>query len=192
MEHEIGASHLPGSELLISWLSTANDWVDPNGLEQSQEAATDTQLPPFTATPPTSQSPQHTSPRLASSRARKRRRIYTGNKMDRDSETASNASASSSRTTTTSPFSLRHRQILNPTPPSTRHRSPSPTRKALSQLRYANPPLKLCQPDVRVVEPAMVRELTSTLVEAMSLGVIPIGLKVQTLDSRFFRFATPS
>jgi hypothetical protein len=33
----------------------------------------------------------------------------------------------------------------------------------------------------------MVRELTSTLVEAMSLGVIPIGLKVQILDSSVLR-----
>jgi hypothetical protein len=182
MEHEIGASPLPASDLLISWLSTANDWIDPNGFEQSQGAPADAQQPTLTVTPPTSQSPQHQDPHLSSFRSRKRRRVYISNEMDRNSETASDASASSSRTTATSPFSLRHRHILNPTPPSTRQRSPSPTRRVLSQLRYANPPLKLCQPDVRVVEPAMVRDLTNTLVEAMSMGVIPIGLKVQILD----------
>jgi hypothetical protein len=182
MDHEIGASPLPASDLLISWLSTANDWIDPNGFEQPQGAPADAQKPTLTATPPTSQSPQHQDPHLSSFRSRKRRRVYISNEMDRNSETASNASASSPRTTATSPFSLRHRQILNPTPPSTRQRSPSPTRRVLTQLRYANPPLKLCQPDVRVVEPAMVRDLTSTLVEAMSMGVIPIGLKVQILD----------
>ncbi|KAH9203980.1 hypothetical protein DL95DRAFT_471897 [Leptodontidium sp. 2 PMI_412] len=112
--------------------------------------------------------------------------------MDRDSETASNTSASSSRTTTTSSISLRNRPILNPTPPSTRHRSPSPTRKVLSQLRYATPSLRVCQPDVRVVEPSMVRELIGMLVKELTGGVIPMDLKPRLQRVEPNQFSLPS
>ena len=182
MEHRNEASSLPDPELLISWLSTVNDWADPNDLQQPKADAV--AQPPFflptttTISPTSSLLSQYPSPYCGSSPTRKGRRLYSSGKMDRNSDIASNTSASSSRTTTTSPNSLRNRPILNPTPPSTRHRSPSPTRKVLSQLRYATPSLRVCQPDVRVVEPSMVRELTTMLVEEFTRGVIPMGLKV--------------
>lgn len=200
MESGIEARSLPltNPDLVISWLSTVNDdWVDSNYAQPlSFLPKTITTTTTATPTPSSSVLSRHhpSPPRRSSSPARKRRRLYSNSsEMDRDSETASNASASSSRTTTTSPISLRNRPILNPTPPSTRHRSPSPTRKVLSQLRYATPSLRVCQPDVRVVEPSMVRDLTSMLVKELTGGVIPMGLKVyMDMDFQFFRFAMHS
>lgn len=145
MEHEIEGSSLPDPDLLTSWLSTVNNWADPNDPKQTQMRNGH-----FSCQP---QSPQ-LLPLLyyrnilpcveAAPQPEKRRRLYSDGKMDRASKTTSNASASSSRTTATSPISLRNGPILNPTPPLTRYRSLNPTRKVLSRLRYATPSLRVC------------------------------------------------
>jgi len=116
-------------------------------------------------------------------RPRKRRRMMERNvdgEADVDVETTSSSSRGTRTTISTSTLSVNaHRPILRPTPPSTRHRSASPTRKALHQLRLATPGVKVLQPDKRCDdEPAKVRALKETLVRSMKRGVIPRGLKV--------------
>jgi len=89
-------------------------------------------------------------------------------KRSMNSDTAATASATS----------FQHRPILHPTPPSTRQRSPSPTRKVLSQLKLATPSLRVCQPDVRLEQPPAVRRLRRMLIMRLSSEVIPHGLEV--------------
>ena len=71
MEHEIEGSSLPDPDLLTSWLSTVNNWADPNDPKQ-------TQMPFFlpattTATPTPSLLSQHPSLCRGSSPARKKK-----------------------------------------------------------------------------------------------------------------------
>lgn len=92
-------------------------------------------------------------------------------------DTVSEASEGTTRTTT-SGLSFQRRPILSPTPPSTRHRSPSPTRRILSQLKLATPSLRVCQPDARLQLPSSVTQLNSILIPKQSRQVIPRSLEV--------------
>ncbi|KAK5215851.1 hypothetical protein LTR96_011323 [Exophiala xenobiotica] len=74
--------------------------------------------------------------------------------------------------------SLAQRQILTPTPPSTRRsgngsRSPSPIRKVMSLLERATPSIRFCQPGKAVTQPAEVVALRRFLVKDLGVQVLP-------------------
>ena len=176
------------SSYLDCWLATASDWFDPaeaelhNQQDQDQDQDSTTPLFPFpslaTLTP---RSSRHSSPLRSGPQTRKRKRRGSRSRgRSMNSDTASNASGrtTSTRATATSTASFQHRPILHPTPPSSRQRSPSPTRKVLSQLRLATPSLRVCQPDVRLEQPPAVRRLRSMLIKKLSSNVIPHSLQV--------------
>ncbi len=152
---------------LSSWLATASDWFNPAELhnQPDQDPASSR-----TFTSPTS---LHSFTVRGRTPVRKRNRSM-------NSDTASNASGETTRTraTTASATSFQNRPILYPTPPSTRQRSPSPTRKVLSQLKLATPSLRVCQPDVRLEQPPAVRRLRRRLMAKLSSEVIPHSLEV--------------
>jgi hypothetical protein len=158
---------------LSSWLATASDWLDPAELHNHQDQ--DPTLPFLLSRKTIFPSPTS----LYSFALRGKTRVPK-RKRSMNSDTASNASGGTTRTaaTTTSATSFQNRPVLHPTPPSTRQRSPSPTRKVLSQLKLAIPSLRVCQPDVRLEQPPAVRRLRSMLIMKLSSGVIPHGLKV--------------
>lgn len=148
-------------------MATASDWVDPAELHNQQDQDP---ILPFLSSPTAFTSPAslYSFALRGSTRVRKR-------KESMNSDTASNVSQETTRTraTTTSATSFQNRPILHPTPPSTRHRSPSPTRKVLSQLKLATPSLRVCQPDVRLEQPPAVRRLRSMLITKLFSEVIP-------------------
>ena len=157
------------SSYLSSWLATANDRFDPAELHNQPDQ--DPTLPFFSLQTTFTSSTSLSSLALRNStRVRKRKRSM-------NSDTASNVSGETTRTTT-SATSFQNRPILHPTPPSTRQRSPSPTRKVLSQLKLATPSLRVCQPDVRLEQPPAVRRLRSMLIKKLSSDVIPHSLEV--------------
>ncbi|KAF8855803.1 hypothetical protein BDZ45DRAFT_727874 [Acephala macrosclerotiorum] len=160
---------------LSSWLATAGDWFDPAELYNQQDQ--DPAVPlPFLSSQTTFSSPTSRHPFTLRGRTQVRKRNRSMN-----SDTASNASGETTRTraTTTSATSFQNRPILYPTPPSTRQRSPSPTRKVLSQLKLATPSLRVCQPDVRLEQPPAVRRLRSILIAKLSSEVIPYSLETR-------------
>lgn len=106
--------------------------------------------------------------------SRKRKRHWPEGGMD-DSDAIS--VGSSSRI-------MANRPILEPTPPSTRRtpRTPSPTRKLLTMLEAARPPLKCCQPGNAVgALPDRVVALRRYLAKGLGKGCIPRDLKVRHL-----------
>lgn len=77
---------------------------------------------------------------------------------------------------------IANRPILEPTPPSTKitTRTPSPTRKLLTQLEQARPPLKCCQPGNAVgTLPERVVTLRRFLAKGLGKGCIPRDLEVR-------------
>jgi hypothetical protein len=106
--------------------------------------------------------------------SRKRKRHLPGAEMD-DSDSIS--VGSSSRI-------IANRPILEPTPPSTKRttRTPSPTRKLLTMLEQARPPLKCCQPGNAVgTLPERVVALRRYLAKDLGKSCIPRDLEVCTL-----------
>lgn len=105
---------------------------------------------------------------------------------------ASDASGGTSRTRSTT-TSFPKRPILHPTPPSSRQRSTSPTRKVLSQLKLATPSLRVCQPDVRLEQSPAVRQLRSMLINKLSAEVIPYSLqtRLRASDPDQFQVLSP-
>ena len=181
MDYEVQESDCPS--FLTSWLATQNDWLDPTKVQQQQQQ--DLSSPPW----PSPSLPAPTTPVSPPSRyhftrgGRKRKRPRSSSSSSRmNHETTSNASRESARTATTSASSFHNRPILDPTPPSTRQRSPSPTRRVLSQLRLATPSLRVCQPDIRLVQPPMVKRLRGLLMKEVSSGVIPRSLEVNIIS----------
>ncbi|CAG8973654.1 hypothetical protein HYALB_00002220 [Hymenoscyphus albidus] len=173
--------------LLTSWLSTADDWLSPTELQQELQQQDQS---PFLLSQSTLVSPpsQYSFTVRNPTKGRSRKRLVS----EMNQETASNASGESTRTTTTSTPSFHNRPILNPTPPSSRQRSPSPTRKVLSQLRLARPSLRVCQPDIRVVQPPRVQQLRSMLVKKLSSGVIPRNFETRLRNVDPDLFEEPS
>ena len=173
------------SSYLSSWLATASDWVDPAEVyHQHQDPTTLSFLSSQVPFPcPTS---MYSFALRDSTQARKRKRSM-------NSDTASNVSGETTRTraTTKSATSFQNRPILRPTPPSTRQRSTSPTRKVLSQLRLATPSLQVCQPDVGLEQPPAVRRLRSMLITKLSSKVIPHSLEVVIFLSIILFMANP-
>lgn len=157
---------------LESWLATTNGWFDPTELHDDQDQVLTRSFPsPSTAL--TYSTCLYSFASRGGTRGQKR-------KGSMNSDTASNVSGETTRTSTgsTSAASFANRPILHPIPPSTRQRSPSPTRKVLSQLKLATPSLRVCQPDVRLEQPPMVGRLRSMLIRKMSANVIPHCFKV--------------
>lgn len=153
------------SSYVNSWLAKT-DWSDPTGLHNQHDQDS---TPPLssTSTPPPSPSPF--VPHGRAEIAKRKRRM--------NSDVASDASGGTSRTRSTT-TSFPKRPILHPTPPSSRQRSTSPTRKVLSQLKLATPSLRVCQPDVRLEQSPAVRQLRSMLINKLSAEVIPYSLQV--------------
>ena len=147
-----------------SWLAKIGG-SDPAGLHNQHDQDSTPSLS-SRSTPPSSASPFILHGRLKKA---KRKRMNV--------DTASDASGETSRTKTTT-TSFPNRPILNPTPPSSRQRSNSPTRKVLSQLKLATPSLRVCQPDIRLEQPPAVRQLRSMLINKLSAEVIPYSLQV--------------
>lgn len=103
---------------------------------------------------------------------KERKRHWPGAGMD-DSDTTISVSSSSRIIT--------NRPILEPTPPSTKRttRTPSPTRKLLTLLEQARPPLKCCQPGNAVgTLPERVVALRRYLARDLGKGCIPKELEV--------------
>jgi hypothetical protein len=80
--------------------------------------------------------------------------------------------------------SVTNRPVLVPTPPSTKRsttgkRSPSPTRKLLTLLSNANPPIRICQPGNAVVQPQYVSGLRRFLMKDVGVLAIPRALEVR-------------
>lgn len=141
------------------WLAKI-DGSDPAGLHNQHDQDS---TPSFSSrsTPPSSASPFVLHGR--SEKAKRKRRM--------NGDAASDASGETSRTKmTATSFSKR--------PISSRQRSNSPTRKALSQLKLATPSLRVCQPDIRLEQPPAVRQLRSMLINKLSAEVIPYSLQV--------------
>jgi hypothetical protein len=90
----------------------------------------------------------------------------------RDNDVSSVASSAHTAST-----SFASRPILSPTPPSTRRRSPSPTRKQMMQLGQATPPVIFFQPGKENLQPEPVVELRTRLSKGMKKGIIPGKLK---------------
>jgi len=178
---ESGQCHSPS--YLSSWLATAGDWFDPAKLHDQHDQ--DLARPVLSSRTITSSS---TSLYFASRGRTQERKRKHKRKISMDSDTASVASGETTKTraTTTSATSFQNRPILYPTPPSTRQRSPSPTRKILSQLKLATPSLRVCQPDVRVEQPPAVKRLRSMLIAKLSSDVIPHSLEVVVFPFRGF------
>jgi hypothetical protein len=115
-------------------------------------------------------------------RSRKRKRPQRRAQMD-DSDGIS--VGSSSRI-------LANRPILEPTPPSSKRttRTPSPTRKFLTQLESARPPLKCCQPgNAFGTLPDQVASLRRYLAKDLGKGCIPRGLEVGVLFEHLQRLS---
>jgi hypothetical protein len=108
----------------------------------------------------------------ANRRVQRRKRRWARAGMD-DSDSVS--VASSSRI-------LANRPILEPTPPSTKRttRTPSPTRKLLTLLEHARPPLKCCQPGNAVgTLPDRVVALRRHLAKDLGKSCIPREFRVR-------------
>ncbi|KAH6714655.1 hypothetical protein BKA61DRAFT_361753 [Leptodontidium sp. MPI-SDFR-AT-0119] len=148
------------------WLEKINS-SDPAVLHNQDDQDSTT---PLSSTSPSPSSP---SPFILHSLAEIPKR-----KRRMNSDTASNASGGTTRTGATT-TSFQNRPILRPTPPSSRQRSPSPTRKVLNQLKVATPSLRVYQPDIRLEQPPTVRKLRSILINKLSGEVIPYSLQTQ-------------
>ncbi|KAH9204357.1 hypothetical protein DL95DRAFT_398581 [Leptodontidium sp. 2 PMI_412] len=99
------------------------------------------------------------------------------NTMVLPEEPAEDEIASVSSSTRTKTASLASRPILSPTPPSLkRTRSASPTRKLMTQLGQARPPVLFYQPGREVSEPQLVGRLRSDFSKGLRKGIIPSGL----------------
>src|SRR5439155_4185782 len=85
---------------------------------------------------------------------------------------------------------IANRPILEPTPPSTKRttRTPSPTRKILTLLEQARPPLKCCQTGSAVgTLPERVVALRRFLAKDLGKGCIPRDLGVCYLSNTLSR-----
>ncbi|KAH7304368.1 hypothetical protein BKA65DRAFT_521431 [Rhexocercosporidium sp. MPI-PUGE-AT-0058] len=202
LKSAVSASHNDNSGV-DSWLATSADWRDPAELQQAQDTTSHATTTTTTTPSPGalhSFKPRREAPGRNRKRQRRRqrqegeaeaecergrrwRRLDTarGNKsrtvstrtsrsMDNDDTT----SITSGLTSATS--AIERREILTAVGPS-KKRTGSPVRHQLTQLRYASPPLLVCQPGTGVELPPAVSVMKKSFVEAVSRNIIPWGLE---------------